>query len=87
MPAVPPAARRLVPLLLLVAWICLGGVAGPYAGKLGEVSTNDQTSFLPQSAESTQVLDAQEGFQDTRTIPAVVVWTSDDGSVLSLIHI
>lgn len=81
MPPASRALRWLVPALLLVAWLGLGGVVGPYAGKLGEVSTNDQSAFLPQSAESTKVLDAQDAFRDEQTIPAVVVWTSDDGSV------
>ncbi|EST36962.1 hypothetical protein N566_15600 [Streptomycetaceae bacterium MP113-05] len=81
MPPAPRALRWLVPALLLVAWLGLGGVVGPYAGKLGEVSTNDQSAFLPQSAESTKVLDAQKAFRDEQTIPAIVVWTADDGSV------
>ncbi|MDI3417634.1 MMPL family transporter [Streptomyces luteolus] len=50
---------------------------GPYAGKLGEVATNDQAAFLPQSAESTQVLEAREAFDQSETLPAIVVWTAD----------
>ncbi|OEV04249.1 MMPL family transporter [Streptomyces oceani] len=77
----PRAIRWLVPALLLVAWLGLGGTVGPYAGKLGEVATNDQTAFLPQSAESTRVLEEQEAFREDRTVPAIVVWTADDGSI------
>lgn len=72
-------ARRLVPLTLLLVWLAVGGALGPYAGKLGEVSTNDQAAFLPQSAESTQVLEAQKAFNRTETVPAIVVWTVPDG--------
>ncbi|WP_406143786.1 MMPL family transporter [Streptomyces sp. NBC_01012] len=73
----------LVPLFLLIAWLVVGGSFGSYAGKLGEVSTNDQASFLPQSAESTKVIDAQKAFSGNETVPAVVVWTSaDDGGEL-----
>ncbi|MER7819007.1 MMPL family transporter [Streptomyces sp. NPDC096153] len=77
-----PLARRLVPILLLVAWLGCGAALGPYAGKLGEVATNDQAAFLPRSAESTRVVDAREAFRQDETLPAVVVWTVDgDGTV------
>ncbi|MFF8837064.1 MMPL family transporter [Streptomyces sp. NPDC015130] len=72
-------ASRLLPLLLLVVWLAVGGGLGPYAGKLGEVATNDQAAFLPRSAESTQVLRAQEAFRQEETLPALVVWTATDG--------
>lgn len=71
------AARWLVPVVLLVAWLGIGGTLGPYAGKLGEVATNDQSAFLPQNAESTQVIDAQRKFNQEETLPAIVVWTTD----------
>jgi RND superfamily putative drug exporter len=69
-------ARRLLPLALLLVWLGVGGTPGPYAGKLGEVATNDQAAFLPRSAESTQVLQAREAFDQSETLPAVVVWTA-----------
>ncbi|MEU5288315.1 MMPL family transporter [Streptomyces sp. NPDC020755] len=68
--------RWLVPVVLLIAWLGVGGGLGPYAGKLGEVATNDQAAFLPQNAESTQVIDAQKAFQQNETLPVIVVWTS-----------
>ncbi|MFH9264733.1 MMPL family transporter [Streptomyces sp. NPDC017546] len=68
--------RWLIPVVLLIAWLGVGGGLGPYAGKLGEVATNDQAAFLPQNAESTQVIDAQKAFQQNETLPAIVVWTS-----------
>ncbi|MBW5420074.1 MMPL family transporter [Streptomyces sp. BG9H] len=71
-------ARWLVPLVLLAAWLGIGGVLGPYAGKLGEVAANDQAAFLPQNAESTQVIDARRAFDQKETLPAVVVWTAAD---------
>ncbi|MFF1277962.1 MMPL family transporter [Streptomyces marokkonensis] len=77
----PRWARWLVPLVLLVVWLGVGGTLGPYAGKLGEVATNDQAAFLPQSAESTQVLRAREAFDQSETLPAVVVWTTDGSRV------
>ncbi|WP_030303057.1 MMPL family transporter [Streptomyces katrae] len=74
-------ARRLVPLALLLVWLGIGGTLGPYAGKLGEVSTNDRASFLPQSAESTRALEAQKAFNQSQAVPAIVVWTVADGRV------
>ncbi|MFF3216865.1 MMPL family transporter [Streptomyces sp. NPDC002886] len=68
--------RWLVPVVLLVAWLLVGGGLGPYAGKLGEVATNDQTAFLPRSAESTRVVEAQEAFRQGESLPAIVVWTA-----------
>ncbi|MGW0498192.1 MMPL family transporter [Streptomyces sp. NPDC003007] len=70
-------ARWLVPLVLLLVWLGVGGTLGPYAGKLGEVATNDQAAFLPRSAESTRVLDARKAFDRSETVPAIVVWTAD----------
>ncbi|NEB35760.1 MMPL family transporter [Streptomyces sp. SID14515] len=70
------SVRRLIPVVLLIAWLCIGGGLGPYAGKLGEVATNDQAAFLPQNAESTQVIDAQKAFQQNETLPVILVWTS-----------
>ncbi|MFJ9810327.1 MMPL family transporter [Streptomyces sp. NPDC101158] len=75
-------ASRLLPLLMLVIWLAVGGGLGPYAGKLGEVATNDQAAFLPRSAESTRVLRAQEAFRQEETLPALVVWTAEAGGRL-----
>ncbi|MGY6022827.1 MMPL family transporter [Streptomyces spinosirectus] len=75
----PRRGRILVPLLLLVVWLGLGGVLGPFAGRLGEVATNDQAAFLPRSAESTRVIAEQRSFKQDETLPAVVVWTADGG--------
>ncbi|QNS08200.1 MMPL family transporter [Streptomyces xanthii] len=77
----PRWARWLVPLVLLIVWLGVGGTLGPYAGKLGEVATNDQAAFLPQSAESTRVLDAGKEFDRSETLPAIVVWTADGAPV------
>ncbi|MET9607431.1 MMPL family transporter [Streptomyces sp. NPDC006512] len=69
-------ARWLVPVFLVIVWLLVGGGLGPYAGKLGEVATNDQAAFLPRSAESTRVVEAQKAFRQDESLPAVVVWTT-----------
>ncbi|MFE3849871.1 MMPL family transporter [Streptomyces griseorubiginosus] len=75
-----PAARRtrvLVPLLLIAVWLVAGGALGPFAGRLGEVATNDQAAFLPRSAESTAVIAEQKKFRQNETLPVILVWTGD----------
>ncbi|MGW0186447.1 MMPL family transporter [Streptomyces sp. NPDC003362] len=79
----PRRARLLVPLLLLAVWLGIGGTLGPFAGRLGEVATNDQAAFLPRSAESTEVIAEQRAFRQEETLPAVVVWTDDGNAPLA----
>ncbi|MGW5397628.1 MMPL family transporter [Streptomyces sp. NPDC003952] len=76
MSAPPRFTRWLIPVVLLVAWLLIGGGLGPYAGKLGEVATNDQSAFLPRSAESTRAAEAQKAFRQEETLPVIVVWTA-----------
>lgn len=75
----PSRLRWLVPVLLLLGWLAVGAVGGPYAGRLGEVAENDNAAFLPSDAESTEVADARADFQDADVLPAVVVWEAPDG--------
>ncbi len=73
--------RIALPLVLVVIWLAGGSIGGPYFGKVDEVSTNDQSSFLPQSAESTQVQERLDDFTGGESIPALVV--ADAGGELS----
>ncbi|OKK21956.1 hypothetical protein AMK16_01535 [Streptomyces sp. CB00455] len=70
-------ARSLLPLALVVVWLAIGGILGPYAGKLGEVATNDRAAFLPQRAESTKALEAGAAFDRSKSVPAIVIWTAE----------
>lgn len=65
--------RSLLPAVVMVSWLIIGGLAGPYAGKLAEVQTNDRAAFLPNDAESTRVTAAQRAVQDDDPVPAIVV--------------
>lgn len=69
--------RFIIPIALVLVWVGLAGVGGPYFGKMDEVSTNDSSTFLPKNAESTKVKNELEKFQDSGTIPAIVVFESD----------
>jgi len=70
---VPFWLRWLIPVLLVVTWLAIAGIGGPTFGRLSEVSSNDQASFLPAGAEATEAQDWQAKFRDSREIPAVIV--------------
>ena len=72
-PRVPFWLRWLIPIVLVVGWVAIAGVGGPTFGKLDEVSSNDQASFLPAGAEATEAREWQQKFQDSGEVPAVVV--------------
>lgn len=70
---VPFWLRWLVPVVLVLTWLGLAGVGGPTFGRLEEVSSNDQASFLPASAEATEAQDWQAKFRDSDEVPGIVV--------------
>lgn len=65
--------------VVVLVWLGSGAVTGPLTGRLGEVQTNDQTSFLPASAESTEVASLQRRFSEQQDVPAVVVLARSSG--------
>ncbi|WP_203582002.1 MMPL family transporter [Microbacterium hibisci] len=74
----PPRWLRIgIPALLVLIWLVVGSIGGPYFGKVDEVSTNDRSSFLPESADATQVNERLAGFLGEDSIPAVLVVTGD----------
>ncbi|WP_194410910.1 MMPL family transporter [Microbacterium cremeum] len=66
-----------IPVLLALVWLTVGSIGGPYFGKVDEVSTNDRSSFLPESADATRVNERLAEFQGDESIPALVVVTGD----------
>ncbi|GAA2104838.1 MULTISPECIES: MMPL family transporter [Brevibacterium] len=75
--------RILLPALLVLAWLGAAAVGGPYFGRVDEVSSNDRTAYLPSSAEATVVQERLSDFTSAEAVPAVVVFTSEDGGALS----
>lgn len=71
--------RWLLPALLLIAWLVAAGGGGPFAGKLSEVASNDASTFLPASAESTRADELYAQFNESEFIPAIVVAERDGG--------
>lgn len=75
----PPRLMRIfLPALLILVWLVGAGVGGPYFGKVSEVSSNSQTTYLPESADATQVQEQLGDFTGSESIPAIVVMVSDE---------
>ena len=69
--------RWILPAVLVLVWLAIAGIGGPYSGKLSEVQRNDTSSFLPANAESTKVLNEQAAFSSEQTFPAFVLLEGD----------
>ncbi|KAB1644865.1 MMPL family transporter [Gulosibacter chungangensis] len=78
----PPKKRRwlrvLLPAVLILVWLVGAAIGGPLFGRVAEVSSNDQTTYLPESADATQVQELLGEFNDSESIPAIVVFVSDE---------
>ncbi|MEU1472239.1 MMPL family transporter [Streptomyces sp. NPDC005761] len=64
--------------LIVALWLIVFVVAAPLAQKLTDAQDNDATSWLPSSAESTQVLESSKDFRP-EIITAIVVYARDAG--------
>ncbi|MEV5355881.1 MMPL family transporter [Streptomyces sp. NPDC052693] len=64
--------------LVVGLWLVVLFIAAPFAMKLTDAQDNDAASWLPGSAESTQVLEASEDFRPEQ-IPAIVIYARDSG--------
>ncbi|MEU7577803.1 MMPL family transporter [Streptomyces sp. NPDC041068] len=64
--------------LVVLFWLVVLVVAAPLAQKLTDAQENDAESWLPGSAESTQVLDVSAEFRP-EAIPAVIVYAREGG--------
>ena len=56
-----------------------GGFGSSYQGKLSEVQKNDNSSYLPASAESTRAGDISAQFNKTQSLPGFVVFQRSGG--------
>src|SRR5690606_20834541 len=75
----PVWLRVLIPLVLAAVWLVVAALGGSSFSQISEVSTNDQSQFLPASSEATQVQDLQAEFRDSDLVPAVLVFHRDGG--------
>ncbi len=65
--------RLIAVVMVLFVWLGLGGVGGPLVGRLSEVQKNDNASFLPKTAESTEVSTLAAKFSSSNALPYFVV--------------
>ncbi len=66
-----------IPVVLILIWLVGGSIGGPYFGKVDEVSSNDQSSYLPETSDATAVSERLPDFLGGDSIPAVVVVTGE----------
>jgi putative drug exporter of the RND superfamily len=64
--------------LVVALWLVILVIAAPLGMKLNDAQDNDAQSWLPGTAESTQVLDLSQKFRPEQ-IPAVVVYARPGG--------
>jgi RND superfamily putative drug exporter len=69
--------RWLFGAILVLVWLVIGGIGGPYSGKLAQVQKNDTSSFLPPDAESFRASELQKKFSATQTFPAFMLVESE----------
>jgi putative drug exporter of the RND superfamily len=65
--------------VVLVAWVLLFLTIGALSSKLIDVQNNEASSWLPESAESTEVLEELSDTVDPNDIPTLVVYNRDSG--------
>ncbi|GGR75592.1 membrane protein [Streptomyces aureoverticillatus] len=70
---------RAVPWVLLGLWVAVLALAGPFAGKLGDVQRDRAVDYLPANADSTQVAKIQEKLPGGETTELVLVYHRDGG--------
>ncbi|WP_110946365.1 MMPL family transporter [Streptomyces avicenniae] len=74
-----PGARRLLPWAVIALWVGVLALALPFAGKLGDVTRDESVDYLPESADSTQVVRLQELLPGGESTDLILVWSRDDG--------
>src|SRR5215210_1582660 len=65
--------------IVLGAWLVIFVVAGSLSAKLTDVQNNEASSWLPESAESTKVLEQLSSTVDPNAIPTLVVYNRASG--------
>jgi len=84
--AASPLTRRMprgIPFFAIIAVAVLaligGGFGGSYQGKLSEVQKNENSSYLPASAESTKAGIIAAEFNKTQSLPGFLVFQRNSG--------
>jgi hypothetical protein len=64
---------------VLARWVLVVMALGPLAGRFEGAQRNEPSSFLPEGAESVEVLEASAGFPTGEVTPAVAVFRDPGG--------
>lgn len=75
-----PAGRR-AKWVLVVLWLVVTALTGPFAGKLPGVEKNNALAYLPASAQSTKVNNALAHFPGGQQVPGVVLYVAGSGGI------
>ena len=70
---------RVTKWIVLVAVLVITGIMAGFSAQLADVQNNEASSWLPESAESTQVLEELSETVDPNDIPTLVVYHRDGG--------
>ena len=66
--------------ILIIAWIVIAGVIQSVSPSIEEVSTNDQTEFLPNETEALQAIELEgEKFPAFEGLPAILIYRNPAG--------
>ena len=65
--------------VVLGLWIVIFAVAGPLSAKLTGAQENDQSAWVPGSAESTKAFERYQVFQPGELVPTVLVYERPSG--------
>ena len=71
--------NRITKWLVLAVAVVITGFMGMFSTQLADVQNNEASSWLPESAESTQVLEELSESVDPNDIPTLVVYHRDGG--------
>lgn len=74
-----PSVGTIVIGIIGVIVLLVGLSGGQYEGKMSQVEKNDNSAFLPASAESTKVNDQAQLFQTVQSMPGFIVYQRTSG--------
>jgi RND superfamily putative drug exporter len=64
---------------MIALWVGLLAIAGPFGGKLEDVQTNETVDYLPESADSTQVVELEQHLPGGEATELILVYERDGG--------
>ena len=77
-----PAGKR-SKWVVIAVWLLIAVLTLPFTGKLNDVSTDSQNAFLPKSAESSKLVDAQKQLASASTFDITAIYRKQAGAITS----